>query len=344
MARRPLSILLVGIALLACGAPLCAAPSAHFDVSRPEIRRFAAEVAKRDAFNRHSVLRLLAKAEPQPKILDLMNRPAERTLAWWEYRQLFLTQQRIDEGVQFWLDHRAALERIAAERGVPPQYLVAILGCETYYGRIMGHDRVIDTLATLAFDYPARGEYFRSELEQFLLLAREEHLDPLTIRGSYAGAMGAAQFMPSAYRHYAVDADADRKRNLWTDWDDVFASVANFLRQNGWQPGAPVLTEARLEPDASFQIDPHNLELNATLDSLNAQGVRVDLEAPGTTPVVLVSAEQQDGPAYRVGFNNFRVITRYNHSSRYAMAVNDLAQSLAERVPATRTAAAPPPT
>jgi membrane-bound lytic murein transglycosylase B len=316
-------------------APAAAAP-AHvlpdrFDVRRPEIRRFAREVARRDGLSSRRVLRLIAAARPQPQILDLMTRQPERVLEWWEYRQHFLTEKRIDLGVQFWLEHRGVLERVAAEQGVPPEYLVAILGCETFYGRNTGRDRVLDALATLAFEYPPRAEYFRGELEQFLLLTRETHLDPLAVKGSYSGAMGAPQFMPSAYRRYAVDESHDHRRDLWSDWPDVFASIAHYLRVNGWQSGEPVIAEARLDPDATFQLDARGV-LEGTLADLNAQGVRVDLPLPGTTPAVLVSAEQPDGPAYRVGFNNFRVIMRYNRSTRYAMAVNDLAESIAARV------------
>lgn len=304
---------------------------APFDPKRPEIRRFAREVARRDGFSRRRVLRLLSQARPQPQILDAMTRPPERVLEWWEYRQRFVTERRIEEGARFWLDHRSVLERVAAEQGVPPEYIVAILGCETFYGRNTGRDRVLDSLATLAFDYPPRAAYFRGELEQFLLLTREAHLDPLAVKGSYSGAMGAPQFMPSAYRRYAVDESRDHRRDLWNDWADVFASVANFLRINGWQPGEPVLTDARLDPDPVFQLDSRGV-LSATVAELNAQGVRIDLPLPGATPALLVPAEQAEGPAYRVGFNNFRVIMRYNRSARYAMAVNDLAEAIAARV------------
>lgn len=226
------------------------------------------------------------------------------------------------------------LERICAQHGVPPQYIVAIIGVETFYGRVTGGYRVLDALATLAFDYPPRSEFFRSELEQFLLLANEEKVDPLTAKGSYAGAMGAPQFMPSSYRRYAVDGGNDQRRNLWKDWDDVIASVANYFREHGWQPDGPVIVDAKLDPDATFQIDTRNLDLNETVDSLSAQGVQVEIDVPGTTPAILVSAEQKDGPAYRVGFQNFYVITRYNRSVRYAMAVHDLAEAIAQRVQA----------
>lgn len=339
--RYLLSVGLVVLALVSAQAS--AAHIAHsagnhpahgpkFDLKRAEIVAFVNDVVARDALNRRKVLRLLAKAEPQPKILEIMTRPAEKVMPWWQYHDRFLTEERIAEGVQFYQDHRDILERISAERGIPPEYLVAIIGVETKYGRLTGSYRVLDSLMTLAFDYPPRSEYFRGELEQFLLLISEDGLNPLTTLGSYAGAMGVPQFMPSSYRLYAVDGNTDKKRNLWTDWNDVLASIANYFVAHGWEAGAPVLSEAKLEPDPAFRIDPHNLELNETVDSLNAEGVQIHSDLPGTTPVVLISAEQEDGPAYRVGFRNFYVITRYNHSARYAMAVHDLADALAQRV------------
>lgn len=322
-------------ALLACAQASAQAqtgPEPGFDLKRPEIAQFINEVAERDGFSRHELRALLKQARPQQKILDLMNRPPEKISPWWEYRERFLTNERITLGVQFWADHKDSLERIAASYQVPPEYLVAIIGVETFYGRQTGRFRVLDALATLAFDYPQRGSYFRAELEQFLLLTRENKLDPVATTGSYAGAMGVPQFMPSAYRRYAVDADTDKKRDLWNDWDDIFASVANYLKEYGWVAGGPVLAEVHLEPDPTFQIEPHNLELTDTIDGLATRGVRVAGDLPGNTPVVLISAEQHDGPTYRVGFKNFYVITRYNNSARYAMAVYDLAQVIAQQV------------
>ncbi len=311
-----------------------------FDLKRPEIVSFVNDVVGRDQLKRKAVLRLLAKAEPQPRIIELMSRPAEKVTPWWEYHDQFLTPERIELGAQFWIEHRQTLERIAAERGIPPEYLIAIIGVETRYGRTTGKFRVLDALATLAFDYPPRSQYFRGELEQFLLLTHEDKLNPLTTTGSYAGAMGAPQFMPSTYRRYAIDADTDNKRDLWGDWDDIIASVANYLQEHGWETGGPVLAEAQVGPDPNFQIDPAGkVDLNDTVDSLTARGVKVDLQLPGDTPAVLVSAEQKEGPAYRVGFKNFYVITRYNGSARYAMSVFDLAQAIKQRVQALE----PPP-
>ena len=338
------------LALACCPAAAqpAAAPAAAagFDLHRPEIAAFVDEVVRQDGLDRREVRQLLKEAQPQPKIIEIMNRPLEKVAPWWEYRERFLNPERISDGVQFWSDHQESLERIAAEYQVAPEYLVAILGIETKYGRTTGRYRVLDALATLAFDYPPRQRYFSGELEQFLLLVKETKLDPLTTTGSYAGAMGAPQFMPSVYRRYAVAANTDKRRDLWGDWDDILASVANYLHEHGWTAGAPVLAETSLDPDPTFQIEPHNVELNATLDSLSAHGVRLDPhfapQLPADTPAVLLSAEQRDGPAYRVGFHNFYVITRYNSSARYAMAVYDLAQAIAQQVHAAAAAAAPP--
>jgi membrane-bound lytic murein transglycosylase B len=332
--KRYHALLLVLLAPVSAQPAL--APVAGFDLTRSEIVSFVNDVVARDSLDRKSVLSLLAKAQPQPKILEIMTRPAERVVPWWEYRDRFLTEERIAEGVQFWLDHRKSLERIGAEHGVPPEYLVAIIGVETLYGRHTGRYRVLDALTTLAFDYPPRSDYFRGELEQFLLLTDEDKLDPLTTTGSYAGAMGAPQFMPSTYRRYAVDGNTDKRRDLWGDWDDIIASVANYLHEHGWEPGAPVLAETKLEPDPTFQIGTGKLDLSETVERLSAEGVKVEMAVPGETPAVLISAEEKDGPAYRVGFKNFYVITRYNGSARYAMAVHDLAEAIAQRVHGTQ--------
>ena len=299
---------------------------------RAQLAKFATQVARRDGLSRRTVLRVLLHARAQPQIIDDISRPAERVLQWWQYRQIFLTDKRIAAGVGFWQEHRDSLERVSAEQGVPPQYIVAILGAETFYGRITGSYRVLDALSTLAFDYPPRARYFRRELEQFLVMSHEEKLDPLSVKGSYAGAMGPLQFMPSAYLRYGTDGNDDGQRNLFTDWDDIFASVANYLHDCGWQAGGPVVADVRIDPGATFQIDPSNLTLDETIDRLNAQGVRVESDVPGDTPVVLLLAELQDGPTYRVGFNNFHALTRYNHSALYAMAVDELARAIALRL------------
>lgn len=318
----------------------------RFDLDRAEIRAFVEATAKAQKMEPLDVYRLLAKAEPQPKIIELISKPAEKVSPWYEYRARFMTEQRIDEGARFMIEHRARLEKAHKDTGVAPEYVVAIIGVETFYGRITGRYRVLDALATLAFDYPPRSEYFRGELAHFIELAREEEVDPLTALGSYAGAMGAGQFMPSSYRRYAVDGSNDARRNLFADWDDIIASVANYFKQNGWVAGGPVLSDAVLQPDAPVTADPGNLRLNETIAGLKAKGVDFDVaKQPGTTPVLLVPAEQQAGPSYRVGFKNFEVITRYNRSVRYAMAVHDLATTIAgraaDRAAGTKLAAQP---
>jgi membrane-bound lytic murein transglycosylase B len=310
----------------------------RFDLDRAEIREFVAATAAAQKMQPLDVYRLLAQAEPQPKIIELMSKPAERVSPWYEYRRNFLTEQRIEEGARFMREHRERLDKAHARTGVAPEYIVAIIGVETFYGRITGRFRVLDALSTLAFDYPPRAEYFRKELAQFIELAREESIDPLTALGSYAGAMGAGQFMPSSYRQYAVDGSADRQRNLFADWDDIIASVANYFKAYGWQRGGPVLAEAELQPDAPVTADPGNLRLNETVAGLRAKGVSFDTAEAEDTRVLLVPAEQEAGPAYRVGFKNFEVITRYNRSVRYAMAVHDLASTIVGRVAANAAA------
>jgi membrane-bound lytic murein transglycosylase B len=300
------------------------------DVARPEVQAFVAQMHKEHGFDPQETVWILRDAVPQARIVETMQRPAEGTMAWWEYRDRFLTSERIDGGVRIWREHREDLERIAKESGVAPQYLVAITGVETFYGRITGNYRVLDALATLAFDYPRRADYFKRELTQFLLLAREEKVDPRSLKGSYAGAMGIAQFMPSSYRAYAADGTGDGTRNLWSWNPDVFASIANYFTQHGWRSGEPVLAEARHDapPD-----DPARAEssLTQTVASLRARGYRFDTDLPDTAKAMLVPAAQRDGTTWRIGFQNFYTITRYNRSFLYAMAVSDLADAIEQR-------------
>ena len=302
----------------------------HFDVSRPEIHSYIDQLVAQ-GFARDRLTALFAAAEPQPRIIDAISRSAEKTLQWWEYRARVLTQERIDAGVQLWREHKELLDQIAIEYQVAPEYLIAVLGVETRYGRVTGRYRVIDALATLAFDYPPRANYFRKELTEFLLLAREEKFDPLSIRGSYAGAMGALQFMPSSYRKFAVSEQHAPHRDLWGDWGDIFASTANYLHQFGWQYGAPVLAEAQLPAEQGL-VAPEHMALNDTLGALRAHGMTVASDLPDDTPALLLAAPQQDAYGYRVGFKNFYVITRYNNSPLYAMAVYDLAQAIVLKI------------
>jgi membrane-bound lytic murein transglycosylase B len=325
------------IALLLCIFGLVQAASAaepaanaHFDLSRPEIQAFIEQLVA-SGFDRAQLSAVLGAAETQPKIIEAMDRPAEKTLQWWEYRARMLTPLRIDGGAQLWQEHKELLDRIALEYQVPPEYLVAVLGVETQYGRTTGRYRVLDALMTLGFDYPPRANYFRKELSEYLLLAREDSFDPLSVRGSYAGAMGVLQFMPSSFRRYAVSAQHAVHRDLWNDWADIFASEANYLHQYGWQYGEPVLADAQLVGAAAL-ILPDHLALSDNLGSLRARGLVVDTPLPDSTPALLLAAPQPDAMAYRVGFQNFYVITRYNTSPLYAMAVHDLAQAIKQQI------------
>ena len=317
---------------LACliAASLFAPPLLALDTARPDVRAFIDEMTAKHGMDRAELNRLFNGVESKQAILDAISRPAERTIPWFEYRERFLTPQRIQKGLAFWKQHDERLAAVTAT-GLPAQMVVGILGVETSFGEITGRYRVIDALSTLAFDYPPRSPFFRGELEQFLLLIREEAVDPLKAIGSYAGAMGAPQFMPTSYRKWAVDADADGQRDLWSSWDDVIGSIANYFKDHGWRTGEPVSVPATLaDPDLSrFTL---GIELNETIQSLRDKGVTFAIDLPPATPALLVVGQGRDGPEYRVGFNNFYVITRYNRSPMYAMAVYDLGQAIASQV------------
>ncbi len=312
------------------GVPAAPGGVAHFDTSRPEIRSFIDQLVAQ-GFERAGLKALFAAAEPQPHIIDAMTHPAEKTFQWWEYRARFITSPRIEAGAQLWREHKELLDQVASEYQVAPEYLIAVLGVETQYGRITGRYRVIDALATLSFDYPPRAAYFRRELTEFLLLAREEGLDPLSVRGSYAGAMGALQFMPSSFRKFAVSESHAARRDLWGDWGDIFASTANYLHQAGWQNGAPVLAEAQAAGEPGL-TPPERMTLSETLGNLRAHGFSVATSLPDSTPALLLAAPEQDAMGYRVGFQNFYAITRYNTSPLYAMAVYDLARAIRQQI------------
>ena len=349
--RRPFHLkLLLGVAALLA---LCIEPAAAIDTKRSDVKEFIAHMAGTYSFKKHALRKLLKGAEFQPAIVEAMGKPAEKAKLWYEYRPIFVTERRIQEGVEFWTAHRRALDQASVHSGVAPEYLAAILGVETFYGRRTGSYRVLDALVTLSFDYPAREKFFRDELEQFLLLTRDGRLNPKTIKGSYAGAMGVPQFMPSNYRRYAVDADADGRIDLWSDWPDVCASVGNYLKEHGWIAGEPVLAEATVPPEKAGDLDGRKLALSETVASLNAKGVSFDSALPADAPVILIAVDEPDGVHWRVGYNNFYVVTRYNHSALYAMAVYELAAAVKQRMlendaaqAASTSAAAPasPPT
>jgi peptidoglycan lytic transglycosylase B len=307
---------------LTLGAALCNSTQA-LDVKRPEVRSFIDNMISTYQFDRAQLVATLRTAETKQSILDAISKPAEKTIPWFEYRERFLIDKRIDMGRRFHIEHRAMLDKLAAD-GAPVDVILGILGVETMYGEITGRYRVLDALATLGFDYPPRGEFFRYELEQFLLMTREQKLAPASLLGSYAGAMGPPQFMPHSYRDFGVDASGDGKVDLWSNWDDVLGSIANYLKQHGWRSGEPVVTDATLTGTDTSNFTLGEVALNETVGSLRDKGVQFTTTLPESAPAVLLSLQGKDGPVYRVGFNNFYVITRYNRSPLYANTVHDL--------------------
>lgn len=228
------------------GAMLGSLPLQAADYTGPNVDEFIAEMTRDYGFAGEQLRDLFKQAERKQAILDAISRPAERVKPWKEYRPIFLTDSRIAQGVDFWRENEAALTRAETEYGVPAEIIVAIIGVETFYGRNTGSHRVIDALSTLGFDYPPRQPFFRQQLKEFLLLTREEQVDPLTLKGSYAGAMGLPQFMPSSFRAYAVDFDGDGRIDIWNNPTDAIGSAASYFKQHGWTAGGPVVARAKV--------------------------------------------------------------------------------------------------
>ena len=291
---------------------------------RPEVRAFIAEMVERHGFSASQLKNSFDEAGIIPSILDAMGKPFEAK-PWYAYRKLFLTEKRIQGGEAFMASHREALQRAKSRYGVMPEMVTAIIGIESAYGVKPGKYRVIDSLSTLAFDYPRRASFFRSELEQFLLLCREEGQDDLAPLGSYAGAMGMPQFMPSSFRKLAADGDGDGKRDIWNNPADAAASVANYFAKNGWHSGEPIAVPARVQGGAfSGLVSTKNPKATLTLAQLEAHGVSPKEAVPPNLKVGLLELQGERGPEYWITFHNFSVIMRYNHSALYAMAANEL--------------------
>lgn len=320
---------------LACTLVLQAVawPAAALDASREDVRQFMQEMLRKHGFDEAWLDGVIGTAESQPKIIELMSRPAEQVMTWHEYRAHFLTSERIAAGVAFWSEHRERLAEVERATGVSQHAIVGILGVETFFGRITGRFRVIDALATLAFDYPPRSKYFRDELEQFLLLARENQIDTATVLGSYAGAMGRSQFMPRSYRAYAIDGDGDERSDLWGSWDDVIASVANYLAKHGWRAGEPVAAPASLWFPRADALVAGGLAPDTTVKALRDRGLSFETSLDGKAPAFFISLAGDGGPEYRAGFHNCGVITRYNRSVMYALAVHDLGSRIEALLP-----------
>ncbi len=295
------------------------------------VEGFIDEMVAKHGFQRADLVALFDKVQPRERIIRIMTTPAEGK-PWNAYRPIFVNEARIRGGVDFWHTNSDALARAERQYGVPAEIITAIIGVETRYGGNMGSFNVIDALATLAFDYPPRADYFRSELEQFLLLTREEHLDPLMPKGSYAGAMGEAQFMPSSYRHYSIDFDGDGHRDLWHSTSDAIGSVANYLSAYGWQRGQPIATPAQVTGnDYQSVLDEKPVQPIHTIAEFRTHGVHALARLRDDQTATLLRFKTDSGDEFWLGLDNFYVITRYNHSHRYAMAVYQLSQEILAR-------------
>jgi len=287
-------------------------------------------------FDRDALNATLRSATIDQSILDAIARPAERVVPWYEYRAIFVNEARIAAGTRFWTEHAGTIQSISERYGVAPEMLVAIIGVETYFGQRTGKYRVLDSLATLAFAYPPRAKFFSGELEQFLLLTREEGLDARTPMGSYAGAMGAGQFIPSSFRTYAVDADGDGKRDIWNDWADVLGSIANYFKKSGWKTGEPVADPATRSAAWNGPEPSNALELAETVGSLEKQGYVFSTSESNDAPAAAFALEAAGGGSeFWIGYHNFRVITRYNRSPKYALAAHQLGQAIRSSYAAT---------
>jgi membrane-bound lytic murein transglycosylase B len=300
----------------------------------PAADRLIEKLVREEGFDLAYLQRVLTRVERQQWILEFINRPKSKqttgpTGAWTRYRAKFLTQDNISKGVNFWRRYDSVLRRAQAKYGVPPEYVVAIIGVETRYGGYMGKHRVIDALATLAFDYPPRSDFFTGELEAFLIMSRDEGFDPLQPRGSYAGAMGLGQFMPSSFHKWAVDFDADGNRDLWNPVDAI-GSVANYFASHGWREGEPVTIRARSTGSPTRALKT-GYDTSYSLDTLSRTGILATAALGAGDQVSLIKLDAMGGYEYWLGLKNFYVITRYNHSSHYAMAVHQLAQAVRAR-------------
>jgi membrane-bound lytic murein transglycosylase B len=299
----------------------------------PEAIAFAHDLEKRHGFDAATLLQQFSATQPNKRVLQLIAPPTSPTQRSWErYRPRFINEQRIVGGVRFWQENAVTLAKARAHYGVPEELIVAIIGVETVYGRNTGNFGVLEALATLAFQYPRRADFFRSELEQFLLLTRENGQNPLSVKGSFAGAIGIPQFMPGSQRRYAIDFDGDGRIDLANSTDDAIGSVARFLEQHGWQPGQPVAVPARLPETPDTSLIEAGIRPTLKVADLFQRGISA-AAAPESTVTLVDLVSPGQATEYWLGFENFYVITRYNRSSFYAMSVFQLAEEIRRRMP-----------
>jgi membrane-bound lytic murein transglycosylase B len=325
--RRVLGGMVLGVALQWAAAlvGVAAAPEEpQQGFPARALEDFAQRVAQKHGIDRGEVFRVLGQAKFQPRVIELITRPAE-SRPWVEYRELFITPKRIVGGVEFWNDHAESLARARARYGVSEEIIVAIIGVETLYGERTGSYRVLDALATLAFGFPRRSAYFTGELENFILLARANGLDPSSLLGSYAGAIGIPQFMPGSYLAYAVDFDGDGKADLSSSPVDAIGSVAHYLNRHGWAQGEPAAVPASLARPGAAQAD---AKPRRTVAELQAAGVQPLGTVAPEVKAALLEFDERDGKQYWLGLPNFFVIKRYNNSDFYAMVVSQLAEEV----------------
>jgi len=319
------------LGLLLVSADLSAAGQPAFDAERAPVKAFITETAKAHDMDAEAIRTLLRQAEHRQDIIEAISRPAE-AMPWHRYRPIFMRQDRIDAGVAFWNEHADTIREAAEKYGVSEPIMVAIIGVETLYGEHTGRYRVLDALTTLAFSYPPRSDFFRRELAQYLLLAQEEGFDPLQIRGSYAGAMGIPQFISSSYRYYAVDGDGDGRRDLMSNTADAVASVANYFSEHRWRTDEPVVSRASVAPAADpaivSSLANKDRKPYTTVGELRAAGIRIQDNLDAAEVATLMQLDGEEGPEYWVGLHNFYVITRYNHSPLYALAVWQLSEAI----------------
>lgn len=328
---RPGLLVLLSMLVSACAG--AGAADAHTQPTldeATELMPFIDAMGKSHGYPEAELKQILSQARVLPEVIELISRPAEAK-PWYDYRPIFLNESRISEGVKFWEAERETLARAETTFGVPAEIIVAIIGVETFYGRRAGRIRVLDSLVTLGFRYPKRAEFFRKELEQFLLLSREERLDPLSVKGSYAGAMGVPQFISSSYRRYAVDFDGDGHRDLISSPVDAIGSVANYLKKHGWERGEVIAVPAAVSGDRYKSLLNMGLSPKIPLSELGDHGVVALAPAPDEARAALIELELNKGAEYWVVLKNFYAITRYNHSKLYAMAVTQLAREIRRR-------------
>lgn len=306
----------------------CATTSTgQYQPQRPEVNAFINKMVTEHGLDRQYVTETLAEASMQPKLIESMKKPHEAK-PWYVYRASFLTQKRIDGGVKFWREHEKALADAERTYGVPPHIIVGIIGVETDYGNIKGKHKVLDALATLAFDYPKRAPFFQSELENFLLMTHEQQWQPTGLLGSYAGAFGIPQFMPSSYRRYAVAYHGDRSPDIINNPSDAIMSVAHYFKGHGWRPGAPVAMRAQVTNTRRQTIDNQKLLPKVTMAQHIRQGVIPASHLPHEERAALIRLQQPTKSEYWLGLHNFYVISLYNPRVNYTMAVYQLSEAV----------------